>query len=135
MLYQYLAVLKIRGDVRQFRTIDHFSFLSRAAEPVKILKPLKDLTVKEGETAVFVCELSKPDYKTTWLHTDITIPLDDDHYKQEVDGTTHRLVIPSATYDMNADFTIVAGDNKSSAKLTVIGESFGFIFSKFSDAF
>lgn len=85
------------------------------------MKPPKDVKVKEGESTEFVCELSKPDYKVTWMKADFIIPLEDEKYKQEADGTSYKLLITEASPDMAAEYTIVAGDNKATAKLTVTG--------------
>lgn len=86
-----------------------------------INRNIKDVKVKEGETAEFICELSKPDYKVSWQHADYTIPLDDDRYRVENDGNTYKLIIPETTADMLSEVTLIAGDNKSTAQLTVIG--------------
>lgn len=92
------------------------------AEPISVMKPLKDVCAIDGESVEFVCELSKPDYKVTWMQADFEIPLDSDTYKQETDGTLYKLIIPKATVDMTSQFTIKAGDVTSCANLTVSGE-------------
>ena len=91
------------------------------AEPVTVIKRLKDQKVTEGQSVEFVCELSKPDYKVTWMHSDVVIPLDDKRFIQETDGTTYRLIIPQTSLDLSADYSIVAGDNQSTGTLTVTG--------------
>lgn len=98
-------------------------FTTFLAEPVAIIKRLKDVQTGEGQTAEFVCELTKPDYKVTWMQSDVVITLDDKRFKQETDGSTYKLVIPDATPDMIAEYTIVAGENKSTANLNVKGIS------------
>lgn len=87
------------------------------------MKRLKDVNVSEGVYAEFVCELSKPDYKVTWLRDDVVIAVDDERYKQESDETTYTLRLPQASSDMSAEYTIAAGDNRSTATLTVSGEN------------
>ena len=85
------------------------------------MKRLKDQKVVEGQSVEFVCELSKPDYKVTWMQSDVIIPLDDQRFRQEVDGTSYKLIIPESSLDMNADYSIVAGDNQSTGTLYVTG--------------
>lgn len=88
---------------------------------MKIIKPLTDATVKQGQPAEFTCELSKPNYSVTWMQSDFIIPVDNKKYQQTVEGVTHRLVIPQTSPDMNVEFTIIAGEERSTAKLVVVG--------------
>lgn len=85
------------------------------------MKPLKDISVTEGQSAEFVCELSKPNYQVTWMQANVVIEFDDNRFKQETEGTTYKLYVPKATSDMTAEYMISAGEEKSSARLTVTG--------------
>ena len=87
-----------------------------------VVVPLKDLTVSNHQPAEFTCVLSKPGQTVTWMQGEHVIPLDDDHYKQEVDGATYKLLIPDASMDMNSKFTVTVDDETMTAQLTVIGK-------------
>lgn len=89
--------------------------------PVEILKPLKDVTVTEGQPFTLECELSKPDVPVRWLKDGELLA--SDRCKLIVDSCVHRLEMPQSVLDDEADYTIEVRDKSSKCMVLVEGES------------
>lgn len=87
---------------------------------LKFLSPLKDQTVKEGETAHFHFELSHENMPVTWyrndkkLHTSRTILISEE-------GKTHKLEIREVTLDDISQIKAEVKGLHTSANLKVLG--------------
>ena len=109
-----------------------------AEEPVEITKPLKNLDVKEGEKAVFTCEVSKPDLAAKWSHDDKDIS-EEDGYDITATGKTHTLSLEEVEVADAGKYKVKIKDKESTGKLKVQG-IFDFmlqsnIFLEFSEKF
>ena len=83
--------------------------------------PLSDQKVTENETAVFECEVTKPDLKPTWRKDgeDIT---PSKRCEPSSIGKKHMLTIREAQMDDQSPYTIVVEEGvEATAKLTVKG--------------
>lgn len=82
--------------------------------------PLKDVTVKEGSTAVFECTLTIPvdKRKVQWFINDKQLD-EDDKFEFIVDGAVLKLVIKDSTTVDAGIVTVRIGDKESAAKFTV----------------
>lgn len=87
---------------------------------LKFISPLKDQTVKEGETAFFNFELSHENIPVTWyrndkkLHTSRTVLISEE-------GKTHKLEIRDVTLDDISQIKAEVKDLHTSANLKVLG--------------
>ena len=88
---------------------------------MEILKPLKDVTVTEGQPFTLECELSKPDVPVRWLK-DGELLAASGRCKLIVDGCIHRLEMPQSAVDDEADYTIEVRDKSSKCMVLVEGE-------------
>lgn len=88
---------------------------------LKFITPLKDVTKKERETAVFTVELSHENIPVVWfkndqrLHTSKVVSMTDD-------GKFHTLTIKDLTIDDTSQIRVEAMGKSSEAKLTVLGK-------------
>ena len=83
------------------------------------LTPLKDVTIPEGQTAIFECEVSNPKQPVTWSRNGKKILKSDKRAVFTVEGATHRLTIKDAKVEDMAEFTASFGKEKTTAKLVV----------------
>ncbi|XP_074642623.1 twitchin-like [Tubulanus polymorphus] len=86
--------------------------------PVAIKAPLKDKACLTRDSVTLECELTKPDAQVKWMKNGKEIK-PEDGYKIEVDGCKHRLIIPNAKQDDEADFTLSVEKLSTKANLTV----------------
>lgn len=88
---------------------------------LKFISPIKDQTVKEGNTARFELELSHENIPVTWYKNDVKI-----HPSRtvvtHVDGKKHVLEIKEVTLDDTCQIKAEAKGIPSMANLTVIGK-------------
>lgn len=88
---------------------------------LKIISPIKDQTVKEGNTAQFELELSHENIPVTWYKNDVKI-----HPSRtvvtHVDGKKHVLEMKEVTLDDICQIKAEAKGIPSMANLTVIGK-------------
>lgn len=88
---------------------------------LKFISPLEDQTVKEGETATFVCELSHEKMHVVWfkndakLHTSRTVLISSE-------GKTHKLEMREVTLDDISQIKAQVKDLSSTAHLKVLGK-------------
>ena len=89
--------------------------------PAEFLKPLSDQKVTEKETAIFECEVTKPNLKPTWKKAGQVIKAGK-RYDMTSIGQKHMLTVRDTEMDDQADYTIEVEEGvESTAKLTVIG--------------
>lgn len=92
---------------------------------LKFLTPLKDVTAKERESAVFTVELSHDNIRVKWfkndqrLHTSRSVWMDDE-------GKTHSITFRDLSIDDTSQIKVEAMGLSSEAKLTVLGRFFLF---------
>jgi hypothetical protein len=89
--------------------------------PGEILKPLKDVTATEGQPITLECEVSKPNLTAQWLKDGQPLT-PSDRCKTVVEGCIHRLEIPEAVLDDEADYSIQIRDKSSKCMVLVEGE-------------
>lgn len=88
---------------------------------LKFITPLKDQTVKEGETAHFQFELSHENMLVTWfknddkLHTSRTVVM-------TAEGKIHKLEIREVTLDDISEIKAEVKGLHTKAKLKVLGK-------------
>ncbi|KAM7409839.1 hypothetical protein PAMA_001372 [Pampus argenteus] len=93
---------------------------SSSTERVRIVTELQDITVKAGEDAVFVCELSHADVSegVWWLGSS---QLQKNEMNQMTcQGRQHRLVLTMTTPEETGTVAFVVGEERTSACLLVI---------------
>ena len=88
--------------------------------PIEFLRPLQNVEVIVHQTAVFECEIQKPDQPAQWFQAGGEI-IDWDRFTPEVLGTVHRLTITDAEMEDEQKYSCVIKTKKTSAKLTVKG--------------
>ena len=95
---------------------------SLAAAPVLFKKELESQEATEGGKATLSCETSRPDCKVTWWKGS-TVLTPGEKYTMEQRATTHTLVIHKLNVEDSGEYTSDTGDKKSTATLTVKGNS------------
>ncbi|MEQ2222441.1 hypothetical protein ILYODFUR_026475, partial [Ilyodon furcidens] len=109
-------------DAKDFKTS---CFLSVEAARVEFSKPLRDVEVREKETARFECEVSREDAKITWFKDGNEIRKGK-KYEIIAQGRQHILIIHKAAFDDEAEYECNAKTSKSSGMLTVVEEEATF---------
>ena len=84
-------------------------------------KKLADLKKKIKEKATFVCELNKENVKVIWKKNGKELK-SEKNVKIVADKKSHQLIIEDVTIEDGGEYSCVAGDVSTSAKLTVEGE-------------
>ena len=84
------------------------------------MKPIKDVTVKERETAEFSIELSHEKIQVSWYKNDVRLhPSKVVHMSDQ--AKTHTLAFKEVTIDDTSLIRVEAMGKTASAMLTVIG--------------
>lgn len=87
---------------------------------LEFVKPIKDVTVKERETAEFSVELSHEKIPVVWYKNDIRLhPSKVVHFSE--DGKVHTLAFKEVTIDDTSMIKVEAMGKTSEAMLTVLG--------------
>ena len=100
---------------------EHIIYACISGIRLKFISPLEDQTVKEGETATFVCELSHEKMHVVWfkndakLHTSRTVLISSE-------GKTHKLQMKEVTLDDISQIKAQVKDLSSTAQLKVLGK-------------
>lgn len=85
------------------------------------MSPLEDQTVKEGETATFVCELSHEKMHVVWFKNDVKL-----HTTRTVlmssEGKTYKLEMREVTLDDISQIRAQVKNLSSTANLKVLGK-------------
>lgn len=88
---------------------------------LEFLKPIKDVTVKERETAEFSVELSHEKIPVVWYKNDIRLhPSKVVHMSER--GKVHTLAFKEVTIDDTSMIKLEAMGKTSEAMLTVLGQ-------------
>ena len=88
--------------------------------PLAFIQPLTDTSVAEDEPAVLECRLTRPVRQLNWYKNgEEIIPSEAVQIIAQYD--VHKLVISRAHFGDAADYSVVAGDQTSRAKLTIEG--------------
>ena len=90
-------------------------------EPLHFLIPLADVAVREKQTAIFKCQVSKPNQPAVWKKgaTELT---PGGRYEFGVQDTLYDLVIRDAEVADEAQYSVVIADQQSQATLFVEGK-------------
>lgn len=94
--------------------------------PPKIVTPLKNLTVAEGEKANFEIELTKGDAFVRWFHGKKELLLSD-NVQLTIDGKRQKLKIVRATSEDAGSYSCIVGKDQCTARLTVEEPAVEFI--------
>lgn len=96
-------------------------FLFGAGIRLEFVKPIKDVTVKERETAEFSVELSHDNISVVWYKNDIRLhPGKVVHMSDH--GKIHTLAFKEVSIDDTSMIKVEAMDKTVTAMLTVIGQ-------------
>lgn len=88
---------------------------------LEFVKPIKDVTVKERETAEFSVELSHDKISVVWYRNDIRLhPSKVVHMSDH--GKVHTLAFKEVSIDDTSMIKVEAMDKSVKAMLTVIGQ-------------
>lgn len=102
--------------------IDVFMFLS--GQKVLITEDLEDVTVLEGESAMFKCRISPVDYsRVQWFLDKTPLHTNELNEIQSQPGGYHLLTLRKLSLKDSGVITFEAGDKKTSASLVVKGKS------------
>lgn len=94
---------------------------SAAGIRLEFAKPIKDVTVKERETAEFSVELSHDKIPVVWYKNDVRLhPSKVVHMSDH--GKVHMLAFKEVTIDDTSMIKVEAMDKSVTAMLTVIGQ-------------
>lgn len=97
-------------------------FLS--GQKVLITEDLEDVTVLEGESAMFKCRISPVDYsKVQWFLDKTPLHTNELNEVQSQPGGCHLLTLKKLSLKDSGVITFEAGDKKTSASLVVKGNS------------
>jgi hypothetical protein len=83
---------------------------------------LSDMQTEEHTMALFKCQVNKDDVSVTWLKDDVPLEASNKHI-MEHEGREHTLVIKDVDKSDVAEYSVVVGDRRSSARLHLDGES------------
>uniref|UniRef100_A0A3Q3BIF6 Ig-like domain-containing protein n=1 Tax=Kryptolebias marmoratus TaxID=37003 RepID=A0A3Q3BIF6_KRYMA len=95
-----------------------FSNQSTTALPVTFKRELQSLVGKEGDSAVFCCELSKPEAPVEWRKGRVILK-PGDKYEMKHEGRLTKLTIITVEESDAGKYTCKTKDRQSSAELTV----------------
>lgn len=88
---------------------------------LEFVKPIKDVTVKERETAEFSVELSHDKIPVVWYKNDVRLlPSKVVHMSDH--GRIHMLAFKEVTIDDTSMIKVEAMDKTVTAMLTVVGQ-------------
>jgi len=82
--------------------------------------PLKDVDVKEGETAVLTCEVNKADAPAIWCKDGEKIT-PNEKYTVTVENYTHNLIISDCDISDDSEYTITIDEHTSVGNVFVEG--------------
>ncbi|XP_026016073.1 obscurin isoform X7 [Astatotilapia calliptera] len=87
--------------------------------PVTFKREIRSLVVKEGDSGVFCCELSKPGAAVSWRKGRVVLK-PGEKYEMKQDGRVTKLVINHVEESDAGKYTCKTKDSQSTAELTVV---------------
>lgn len=94
--------------------------------PPEIITEMQDVTINKGEKAMFEIELTKGDALVHWYKDEQELQFSE-HIQLSIDGKRQRLKIYNTLPEDGGIYSCQVGNQRSSAKLTVIEPSLSFI--------
>ena len=91
--------------------------------PVEFERELKDVTVKEKETAVFTCEMNKENAQVEWYRGFVQLEEDDKKYRFLTNGNKYSMEILDAQLADMTEYAIGLRGKRWSANLKVEGKT------------
>lgn len=104
-----------------FFHMDMLHFYGFVALPVTFKRELQNEVSKEGGTAMFSCELSKPGAPVDWRKGRVILKAGD-KYEIKQDGKITTLIIHNIEESDAGYYSCKTKDSESTAKLTVRGK-------------
>lgn len=98
------------------------NFHSSSLTEVQIVKHMEDQVCSESQNIPFNVEVSHAGIDPVWTFKDQQLK-PGPKYKMESKGKCHTLMVVDAMKDEEGQYSFYAGEQKSSATLTVSGES------------
>jgi len=92
------------------------------ALPVTFKQDVANLEVKEGDSGVFCCELSKPGAPVDWRRGRVILK-PGEKYEMKQEGCVTKLIINNVEESDAGKYTCKTKDSQSTAELTVQGET------------
>lgn len=93
-----------------------------AEVPITIVKPLQDTTALENTRVLLDCTVSNPRCSIRW-YKGCNVILPSEHFEICSEGCYRKLVIQEVTLEDTGMYSVQVGENTSSARLTVEGET------------
>lgn len=94
---------------------------------------LSEVRTEEHKMAYFQCQVNKDDVTVTWLKDNQPLTPSNKHIMEQ-DGRSHTLIIKDVDQGDVAEYSVVVGDRKSSARLHLDGEFFVWYWSSYPSA-
>ena len=94
---------------------------------------LSEVRTEEHKMAYFQCQVNKDDVTVTWLKDNQPLTPSNKHIMEQ-DGRSHTLIIKDVDQGDVAEYSVVVGDRKSSARLHLDGEFFVWCWSLYPSA-
>lgn len=91
------------------------------ALPITFKREIENLVVKEGDSAVFSCELSKPGAPVDWRKGRVVLK-PGYKYEMKLEGRLSKLTINNIEESDAGKYTCKTSDSQSIAELTVRGQ-------------
>lgn len=95
--------------------------LLSSALPVTFKQEIESLVVKEGDSGVFCCELSKPGAPVDWRKGRVVLKTGY-KYEMKLEGCLNKLIINNIEESDAGKYTCKTSDSHSTAELTVRGQ-------------
>lgn len=94
-----------------------------SALPITFKRELQDQVCKEGDVAVFICELSKPGAPVEWRKGRVILK-PGEKYKMRLEGRLTKLEINHLEVRDSGNYNCKTKDAQSTAELTVQGKTY-----------
>ena len=89
-------------------------------EPLRIVRPLQDVTVIENQPSVLICELNRPEVNVTWTKAGQAVE-HMDKVTITAAGVLHTLSIEKTTLQDEAEYCFKAAELTTKAEILVDG--------------
>uniref|UniRef100_A0A3B3Q9Q6 Ig-like domain-containing protein n=1 Tax=Paramormyrops kingsleyae TaxID=1676925 RepID=A0A3B3Q9Q6_9TELE len=87
-------------------------------EDLRIIEPLEDCETQEKRTVTFSCKVNKPNVTVQWMKAGEEITFNK-HISYRVDKDKHMLTIKECSLADEAEYSVIAGSDKSTAELII----------------